>query len=115
MKLTMQSLFLKIFFWFWATAFVTGIAVVITFILGPGGVPSRWHSSLTDTAQIFRDDRFGRTGTRRSAGCFVLHGKSGTRHSSARLSFRCEWKSYSRQRLRNIRRYALARSHVPVA
>ena len=51
MKLTMQSLFLKIFFWFWATAFATGIAVVITFILGPGGVPSRWHSSLTDTAR----------------------------------------------------------------
>jgi two-component system sensor histidine kinase CpxA len=51
MKLTMQSLFLKIFFWFWATAFATGIAVVITVILGPGGVPSRWHSSLTDTAR----------------------------------------------------------------
>ncbi len=51
MKLTMQSLFLKIFFWFWATAFATGIALVITFILGPGGVPSRWHSSLTDTAR----------------------------------------------------------------
>lgn len=51
MKLTMQSLFLKIFLWFWATAFATGIAVVITFILGPGGVPSRWHSSLTDTAR----------------------------------------------------------------
>jgi two-component system, OmpR family, sensor histidine kinase CpxA len=51
MKLTMQSLFLKIFFWFWATAFATGIAVVITFILGPGGVPSRWHSSLIDIAR----------------------------------------------------------------
>jgi len=51
MKLTMHSLFLKIFFWFWATAFATGLAVVITFILGPGGVPSRWHSSLTDTAR----------------------------------------------------------------
>jgi two-component system sensor histidine kinase CpxA len=51
MKLTMKSLFLKIFFWFWATAFVTGLALVITFILGPGRVPSRWHSSLTDTAR----------------------------------------------------------------
>jgi two-component system sensor histidine kinase CpxA len=51
MKLTLQSLFLKIFLWFWATAIVTGIALVITFILGPGGVPSRWHSSLTDTAR----------------------------------------------------------------
>ena len=47
----MQSLFLKIFFWFWATALVTGIALVITFIFGPGRVPSRWHSSLTDTAR----------------------------------------------------------------
>jgi two-component system sensor histidine kinase CpxA len=51
MKLSMQSLFLKIFFWFWATAFATGIALIITFILGPGAVPSRWHSSLTDTAR----------------------------------------------------------------
>lgn len=51
MKLTIQSLFLKIFFWFWATAIVTGIALVITFIFGPGRVPSRWHSSLSDTAR----------------------------------------------------------------
>ncbi len=51
MKLTMQSLFLKIFFWFWATAIATGIALVITFIFGPGSVPSRWHSSLTDLAR----------------------------------------------------------------
>ena len=51
MKFTIQSLFLKIFFWFWATAVLTGIALVITFFLGPGRVPSRWHSSLTDTAR----------------------------------------------------------------
>jgi len=51
MKLTMPSLFLKIFFWFWATAIVTGIALVVTFIFGPGRVPSRWHSTLTDTAR----------------------------------------------------------------
>ncbi|HEV2133625.1 MAG TPA: ATP-binding protein [Terracidiphilus sp.] len=51
MKFTIHSLFLKIFFWFWATAIVTGIALVITFIFGPGRVPSRWHSSLTDTAR----------------------------------------------------------------
>ena len=51
MKLTMQSLFLKIFFWFWATAIATAIALVITFIFGPGSVPSRWHSSLTDLAR----------------------------------------------------------------
>lgn len=51
MKLPIQSLFLKIFFWFWAAAIVTGIALVITFIFGPGRVPSRWHSTLTDTAR----------------------------------------------------------------
>jgi len=51
MKIAMQSLFLKIFFWFWATAVVTGIALVITFVFGPGSVPSRWHSSLTDLAR----------------------------------------------------------------
>jgi two-component system sensor histidine kinase CpxA len=51
MKLRIQSLFLKIFFWFWATAIATGIALLITFIFGPGRVPSRWHSSLTDTAR----------------------------------------------------------------
>ena len=51
MKFTIQSLFLKIFFWFWATVIVTGIALVITIIFGPGRVPSRWHSSLTDTAR----------------------------------------------------------------
>lgn len=51
MKITIESLFLKIFFWFWATAIVTGIALVITFIFGPGSVPSRWHSSLTDLAR----------------------------------------------------------------
>jgi two-component system sensor histidine kinase CpxA len=51
MKFTMQSLFLKIFFWFWATAIATGIALIVTFIFGPGRVPSRWHSTLTDTAR----------------------------------------------------------------
>ncbi len=51
MKLTIRSLFLKIFIWFWATAIATGIALIITFVLGPGNVPSRWHSSLTDTAR----------------------------------------------------------------
>lgn len=51
MKLATQSLFLKIFFWFWATVIATGISLVLTFIFGPGGVPSRWHSGLTDTAR----------------------------------------------------------------
>lgn len=51
MKSVMRSLFLKIFLWFWLTAIVTSIALVLTFFLGPRSVPSRWHASLTDTAR----------------------------------------------------------------
>jgi two-component system, OmpR family, sensor histidine kinase CpxA len=51
MKLTMRSLFLKIFLWFWATVVATGIALILTFVLEPGSVPSRWHATLLDTAR----------------------------------------------------------------
>lgn len=47
----MRSLFLKIFFWFWATVIATGVALVLTFIIEPRSVPSRWHETLTDTAR----------------------------------------------------------------
>jgi two-component system, OmpR family, sensor histidine kinase CpxA len=47
----MRSLFLKIFLWFWATVFLTGMALVLTFLLQPGGVPARWHAILADTAR----------------------------------------------------------------
>jgi hypothetical protein len=47
----MRSLFLKIFLWFWATVIATGIALVLTFILEPRSVPSRWHATLQDTAR----------------------------------------------------------------
>jgi two-component system sensor histidine kinase CpxA len=47
----MRSLFLKIFFWFWATVIATGVALILTFVLEPRGVPSRWHATLTDTAR----------------------------------------------------------------
>lgn len=47
----MRSLFLKIFFWFWATAIVTGVALVLTFIVEPRSVPSRWHATLAETAR----------------------------------------------------------------
>jgi two-component system sensor histidine kinase CpxA len=50
MKLTMRSLFLKIFLWFWATVIITGIALVLTFIFGPRSVPSQWHAILMETA-----------------------------------------------------------------
>lgn len=47
----MRSLFLKIFLWFWATVVATGIALILTFIVEPRSVPSRWHATLTDTAR----------------------------------------------------------------
>ena len=49
MRFRKGSLFLKIFLWFWATVIVTGIALVVTFLLQPGKMSSRWHSSLTRT------------------------------------------------------------------
>ncbi len=51
MKLTLRSLFLKIFLWFWATVILTGISLVLTFILEPHGVPAQWHSTLAETAR----------------------------------------------------------------
>ena len=44
---------LKIFLWFWATVAVTGISLVLAFILQPLGVASRWHASLADTTHFF--------------------------------------------------------------
>jgi len=49
----MRSLFLKIFLWFWATVILTGVALVLTFVLQPGGVPAQWHVALTETARIY--------------------------------------------------------------
>ena len=51
MKITVHSLFLKVFVWFWATVVATGIALILTFILEPRSVPSRWHETLVDTAR----------------------------------------------------------------
>ncbi len=50
MKLSMRSLFLKIFLWFWATLIATGISLVLTFIFGPRSVPLQWHATLMDAA-----------------------------------------------------------------
>ncbi|MFL6437358.1 MAG: ATP-binding protein [Terriglobales bacterium] len=49
----MRSLFLKIFLWFWATAILTGVALILTFVLQPGGVPARWHMALSETARMY--------------------------------------------------------------
>ena len=52
MKLTLRSLLLKIFLWFWVTVIVTGISLVLTIVLEPRGVPSQWHSTLAETARF---------------------------------------------------------------
>lgn len=49
----MRSLFLKIFLWFWATAIVTGIALILSFVLQRGGIPERWHAALSEAAGIY--------------------------------------------------------------
>src|SRR5258708_4149242 len=49
----MRRLFLKIFAWFWATVILTGISLVLAFVLQPQGIPSRWHASLADTVRYF--------------------------------------------------------------
>lgn len=49
----MRSLFLKIFLWFWATVVLTGIALVLTFVFHPGGVPAQWHAGLSATARVY--------------------------------------------------------------
>jgi len=51
MKITLRSLLLKIFLWFWVTVIVTGIALVLTFLFEPRGVPAQWHSSLAASAR----------------------------------------------------------------
>lgn len=53
MTVTIRSLFLKIFLWFWATVAVTGIALVLTFVLHPADVSRQWHSSTEDMARYF--------------------------------------------------------------
>ncbi len=49
----MRSLFLKIFLWFWATAIVTGLALILSFVLQRGGIPDRWHAALSEAAGIY--------------------------------------------------------------
>jgi signal transduction histidine kinase len=51
MTLTMRSLFLKIFLWFWITVIATGIALVVTWIvLQPKNVQSQIQSTLEGAA-----------------------------------------------------------------
>jgi two-component system sensor histidine kinase CpxA len=50
-KLIARSLFLRIFLWFWMTVIVTGIALILTFMLQRGSIPSRWIGMLNNTAR----------------------------------------------------------------
>ena len=51
MILSMRSLFLKIFLWFWITVIATGIALVATWIiLQPKNVLSQLQTILADAA-----------------------------------------------------------------
>jgi two-component system sensor histidine kinase CpxA len=50
-KPIVRSLFLKVFLSFWATAIVTVLVLVVTFIVGPNSVPSLWSNTLTETAR----------------------------------------------------------------
>jgi two-component system, OmpR family, sensor histidine kinase CpxA len=53
MTIRIQSLFLKIFLSFWATVIVTGIAIVVTWILlQPKNAPSELQTILADTAWV---------------------------------------------------------------
>jgi len=49
----MRHLFLKIFLSFWATVILTGISLVLAWVLQPASVPSSWHAGLEDTARYF--------------------------------------------------------------
>jgi two-component system sensor histidine kinase CpxA len=49
----MRNLFLKIFFWFWATAILTGISLLLAWMLQSASVPARWHASFEDTARYY--------------------------------------------------------------
>jgi two-component system sensor histidine kinase CpxA len=51
MKLIARSLFLRIFLWFWMTVILTGIALVLAFMLQRGPIPSRWNGMLNNTAR----------------------------------------------------------------
>jgi two-component system sensor histidine kinase CpxA len=45
-----NSLFWKIFLWFWATVIVIALSMVVTFLLDPARNSSRWHESLSRMA-----------------------------------------------------------------
>lgn len=55
----MPRLFLKIFLWFWLTVVLTGISLVLAFVLQPQSVPSRWRAGFADTVKYFGEAAVG--------------------------------------------------------
>lgn len=49
----MRHLFLKIFLAFWATAILTGISLMLVWILQSASVPAHWHAGFEDTAKYY--------------------------------------------------------------
>lgn len=49
----MPRLFVKVFFWFWATVVLTGVSVVAAFLFQAQGGQSHWGQSSSDTARYF--------------------------------------------------------------
>jgi len=56
----MNRLFLKIFFWFWATVLTIGVAVVLSFVLSPRGSYMPWQNMANVGSSVVKEmDRNG--------------------------------------------------------
>lgn len=51
----MNRLFLKIFFWFWATVLTIGIAVVLSFVLSPKGSYMPWQNMENIASKVVKE------------------------------------------------------------
>ena len=59
----MNRLFLKIFLWFWATVILLGIALVLSFVLGPRGSYIPWQNVQGIASEVINQfDRHGAAG-----------------------------------------------------
>jgi two-component system sensor histidine kinase CpxA len=50
-----MKLFPKIFLCFWMTLVLTGVALILTFLLHHGSIPDRWHEMMDNTAHYLGD------------------------------------------------------------
>ncbi len=59
----MNQLFFKVFLWFWATVIVLGIALVLSFVVGPKGSYMPWQNMQGIAARVVGEmDRHGTAG-----------------------------------------------------